>query len=101
MDSVDSAVSPKKVKSSTVEISDYESILSRPGTPLVVYTSTESNCNVNENSSVEVKERGRRRLEGQEDADLFNVSVDTDEIDDKSGVRVAIISGSRSEDVKN
>jgi len=109
VDSVDTSVSPKMVKSSPDKTSDYESESSRSGTPLVVSTSPESNCNEKKNSSVEMDEKMvKREVKKEEDedtegqgADLFNMSVDAEEIDDKAGVQAAIMSGLLSAEVKD
>jgi len=93
------------VRSSPDKTSDYESESSRSTTPTVANTSPKQ---------VEVKEVSgpggaavKREVKTEEDeedgqgADMFNATADAEDIDDKAGVKAAIMSGLLSADVKD
>lgn len=95
-------VQVSSVRSSPDKTSDYESESSRSTTPTVANSSPKQE-EVKEKEAAPVK-REVNTEEDEEDgqgADMFNATADAEDIDDKAGVKAAIMSGLLSADVKD
>ena len=94
----DSEVS--SIRSSPDKTSDYESESSRSNTPVVANTSVKQE----DSGETLVPKREVMNVEDEEDdqgADLFNATADAEDIDDKAGVKAAVMSGLLSAGVKD
>jgi len=94
----DSEVS--SIRSSPDKTSDYESESSRSNTPVVANTSVKQE----DSGETLVPKREVTNVADEEDdqgADLFNATADAEDIDDKAGVKAAVMSGLLSAGVKD
>jgi len=99
----DSEVS--SVRSSPDKTSDYESETSRSNTPVVASISPrqEDSGATQAPSTMPIKREVTKVEDEEEDqgADLFNATADAEDIDDKAGVKAAVMSGLLSAGVKD
>eukprot|EP00092_Neocalanus_flemingeri_P007907 GFUD01008533.1.p1 GENE.GFUD01008533.1~~GFUD01008533.1.p1 ORF type:complete len:945 (-),score=300.16 GFUD01008533.1:289-3123(-) len=88
------------VRSSPDKTSDYESEASRSTTPTVSSVGSSPQQEVSTAVKREVMTEEEEDDDGQ-GADLFNSTADAEDLDDKAGVKAAIMSGLLSADVKD
>jgi len=99
----DGVAGDASVSSSPDKTSDYESESSRSTTPVVNNISPKQEAVEKSpiESSVKREVKSEEDEEDDQGADLFNATADKEEIDDKAGVKAAIMSGLLSADVKD
>jgi len=103
VDSGDAEVT--SVRSSPDKTSDYESETSRSVTPIVGSADNSPKQDMVKEEDTHVSVKREVNIEEEDDdgqgADMFNSTADVEDLDDKAGVKAAIMSGLLSADVKD